>query len=186
MGAGKGMGFCDLRPGVVFGGLLTTLAHFSDRGRRFGFLLGLMATFVIWTWSRALWARTLMVVARRRGRLVRWCCGVERANDCCPRLVWCCCGGVERASVSRNQQRERLLPPPGRAFNEASRGCPDALHNASGGSSCFFGGLALSALRCVLSGFERRSALNTESGVYGASVESCIRLAEIELESLLI
>ena len=130
------MGFWLLRPGVVFGGELTTRAHFSDRGRRFGFLLGLMATFVIWTWSRALWARTLMVVERRLGRLVR-----------------CCCGGVERASVSRNQQRERLLPPPGRAFNEASRGCPDALHNASGGSSCFFGGLALSALRCVLSGF---------------------------------
>ena len=94
MGAGKGMGFCDLRPGVVFGGELTTRAPFSDLGRRFGFLLGLMATFVIWTWSRALWARTDMDVARRLGRLVR-----------------CCGGGVERASVSRNQQRERLLPP---------------------------------------------------------------------------
>ena len=86
------MGFCDLRPGVVFGGLLTTLAHFSDRGRRFGFLLGLMATFVIWTWSRALCARTLMVVARRLGRLVR------------------CCWGVERASVSRKQQRNVCCP----------------------------------------------------------------------------
>ena len=123
------MGFWLLRPGVVFGGLLTTRAHFSDRGRRFGFLLGLMATFVIWTWSRALWARTDMVVARRLARLVR------------------CRWGVERASVSRKQQRERLLPPPGRAFNEASRGCPDALHNASGRSWCWFGGLALSALR---------------------------------------
>jgi len=65
MGAGKGMGFWLLRPGVVFGGELTTRAHFSDRGRRFGFLLGLMATFVIWTWSRALWARTDMVLLRR-------------------------------------------------------------------------------------------------------------------------
>jgi len=74
MGAGKGMGFCDLRPGVVFGGEFTTLAHFSDLGLRFGLLLGLMATLVIWTWSRALWARTDMVVARRLGRLVR-CCG---------------------------------------------------------------------------------------------------------------
>jgi len=82
MGAGKGMGFCDLRPGVVFGGEFTTRAHFSDRGLRFGFLLGLMATFVIWTWSRALWARTLMVVARRLGRLVR--------------CRWCVCGGVEQ------------------------------------------------------------------------------------------
>ena len=102
-----------------------------------------MATFVIWTWSRALCARTLMVVARRRGRLVR------------RTMARGCCGGVERASVSRKQQRERLLPRPGRAFNEASRGCPDALHDASGRGGCLFGGLALSALRCVLSGFER-------------------------------
>ena len=85
MGAGKGMGFCDLRPGVVFGGEFTTRAHFSDRGRRFGFLLGLMATFVIWTWSRALWARTDMVVARRLGRLVRWCCGLWSGA---PRRRW--------------------------------------------------------------------------------------------------
>jgi len=77
MGAGTGMGFCDLRPGVVFGGLLTTLAHFSDRGRRFGFLLGLMATFVIWTWSRALCARTDMMALSGAA-----CHG---ANRCCPR-----------------------------------------------------------------------------------------------------
>ena len=77
------MGFWLLRPGVVFGGLLTTLAHFSDRGLRFGFLLGLMATFVIWTWSRALWARTLMVVARRLGWLARrrWRLGQPVAVD---------------------------------------------------------------------------------------------------------
>ena len=41
--------------------------------------------------------------------------------------------------------------------------------------------LALSALRCVLSGFERRSVPCDESGVYGASTESCIRLADIAL-----
>jgi hypothetical protein len=74
MGAGKGMGFWLLRPGVVFGGEFTTLAHFSDLGLRFGFLLGLMATFVIWTWSRALWARTLMVVARCLACVGLLCC----------------------------------------------------------------------------------------------------------------
>ena len=68
------MGFW-LAAGVVFGGLLTTRAHFSDLGLR-SVLLGLMATFVIWTWSRALWARTLMVVARRLGRS----CGVAAAE----------------------------------------------------------------------------------------------------------
>ena len=46
-----------LRPGVVFGGLLTTRAHFSDFSAAFGFLLGLMATFVIWIWSCALCGR---------------------------------------------------------------------------------------------------------------------------------
>ena len=78
MGAGKGMGFWLLRPGVVFGGEFTTRAHFSLLGLRFGFLLGLMATFVIWTWSLALCARTLMV---SRGARDGWCGGAAAASS---------------------------------------------------------------------------------------------------------
>ena len=154
------MGFWLLRPGVVFGGLLTTLAHFSDRGRRFGFLLGLMATFVIWTWSRALWARTLMVVARRLGRLVR------------------CRWGVERASVSRNQQRERLLPPRDVRFTKPREAARMRYTTPRVARGACFAGLALSALRLLSRPGLRRSALHGESVVYGASMESCVRLAE--------
>ena len=68
--------------------------------------------------------------------------------------------------------------PAGRAFNEASRGCPDALHNASGARGACLA--ALPSRRCAACspGFERR-ALCDESGVYGASMAGVRRGEQI-------